>query len=47
LMIVVMSMTRIPNLEFGWLSLHLLIGLMRSLLIAYLFWQSIRLAREI
>lgn len=41
------SMTKIPNIPLGILNLHLLIGLVRSGLIAYLLWQSVRLVKRV
>jgi hypothetical protein len=45
LVMVVISMTGVPNYPIGIFTLHLFIGILRSLLIAYILWQSIRLVR--
>ena len=44
---IAISMTSIPNFELGLINLHLLIGLTRSGIIAYLLWRSIRLVKQL
>jgi hypothetical protein len=43
LFMVVISMTLIPNLPIGIFNVHLLIGVTRSMIIAYLLWKTIRI----
>jgi hypothetical protein len=47
MMMIAISMTAIPNIPLGIFDLHLAIGWVRSILIAYLLWQSVRLSREL
>lgn len=47
LIMIIISMTPIPNLPLGRFNLHLMIGWIRSLAIIWLLWQSLRLGNQL